>query len=268
MSSPITPRTVLEALLPFDGDASLTEIYDTANLVGIPDQPLRLTIRRLIATGDVTQAGRGRAGTLTLTPNGRHRLERDRSSLALAFAQDAGRAPWDQRWRLIAVTTPERERSVRDTLRRELTALGAATISTGLYATPHDLVAELPDTAAPYLSSATTDDLTLRGITDPRELAETLWPGQPTVAAYAVLEGALHRDAADRNSPPVARMLLLADALEQAIRHDPLLPPELRDSPWTPASVRAAWADRWGALSEQVEDPPYPGWTLAQPSTR
>lgn len=254
MSRPISPRTVLEAFLPFNGEAPLAEIYATANLAGIPDQTLRLAIRRLVASGDATQMGRGRAGTLTLTRNGRLRLERDRRSLSLAFAQDAGRAPWDGRWRLIAVSIPERERSLRDTLRRELTELGAAAISTSLYASPHDLAAEITDAAGRYVSTATTDDLNVAGTTDPKVIAETLWPSRGTIDAYATLDDSLDRDAADTSTPAVVRMLILADALELAIRHDPLLPPELRSAPWTPSNVRAAWAARWEALSEQASN--------------
>lgn len=261
MSPSIAPRTVIEAYLSPAGDASLADIYDTANLAGVGDQPVRLAIRRMIARGDVVQNGRGRAGTLELTESGRRQLERDRQSLALVAAQDAGEAPWDGRWRLIAVTTPERDRAVRDTLRRELQELGAVAMSTGLYVSPHDLVVELPDHVRPYLSSATTDDLDVRGITDPRAIAEALWPSRPTVAAYSVLDDALRRDDSDTGVAASVRMLLLADALENAVRDDPLLPRELRDDPWPPSASRAAWADRWDDLSEQGQSPLYRGWT-------
>lgn len=256
----IAPRTVIEAFLPLTGDAPLADIYDTANLVGLADQPVRLAIRRLVASGDVEQTGRGRAGTVSLTSIGRRRLERDRQSLALAFAQDAGDAPWDGHWRLIAVTIPERERAVRDTLRRELHELCAVAISTGLYMSPHDLVTELPDEVGPYLSTATTDDLSVRGTTNPRGIAETLWPSEPTITAYSTLDDALHRDTSDTGVPAVVRMLLLADALERAIREDPLLPLELRRAPWPPSNIRTAWAHRWDALSEQCHVPVYQGW--------
>ena len=260
MMRQIAPRTVIEAFLPLTGGAPLADIYDTANLVGLADQPVRLAIRRLVASGDVEQTGRGRAGTLNLTSTGRRRLERDRQSLALASAQDEGDAPWDGRWRLIAVTTPERERAVRDTLRRELHELGAVAISTGLYVSPHDLVTELPDEVWPYLSTGTTNDLGVRGTTNPREIAETLWPSQPTIAAYSTLDEALSRDTSDTDVPAVVRMLLLAESLEQAIREDPLLPLELRSAPWSPSKTRATWADRWDALSEQAQSPLYRGW--------
>lgn len=266
MTPQISPRTVIEALLPLTGVAPLAIIYDTANLAGLADQPVRLALRRLVASGDIEQTGRGRAGTIGLTRTGRRRLERDRQGLALAFAQDAGDAPWDGRWRLIAVTTPERERGVRDTLRRALHELGAVAVSTSLYVSPHDLVTELPDEVAPYLSIATTKDLNVRGTTGAQAIAEALWPGKPTVAAYSTLDDALRQDAADTDVPNVVRRLLLADALERAIREDPLLPLELRGTPWSPSNTRTAWAIRWRLLSEEGQSSLYRGWW--PPSTR
>lgn len=260
MTPQISPRTVVEAFLPPAGDVPLAVVYDAANLAGLADQPVRLAIRRLVASGDVEQTGRGRAGTLSLTSSGRRRLQRDRESLALASAQDAGDAPWDGHWRLMAVTTPERERAVRDTLRRALSELGAVAISTGLYVSPHDLVIELPGDARPYLSTATTRDLDVRGTTSPTAIAEALWPSEPTIDAYATLDEALHRDASDPGVPVVVRLLLLADALEVAIRDDPLLPLELRGAPWAPSQTRATWADRWETLSEESPSPVYRGW--------
>ncbi|MGP5259390.1 PaaX family transcriptional regulator [Brachybacterium paraconglomeratum] len=260
MTPLISPRTVIEAFLPPTGGARLADIYDIANLAGLEDQPVRLAIRRLVASGDAEQAGRGRAGTLSLTSSGRERLERDRRSLGLAFAQDAGEAPWDGHWRLMAVTTPERQRTVRDTLRRSLHDLGAVAISTGLYVSPHNLFTALPDGVEPYLSTATTVDLNVRGTTHPQAIAEALWPSEPTMTAYSALDEALHRDVTDSTAPAVVRMLYLADALELAIRDDPLLPLELRTEPWAPSRARAAWAHRWDMLSQETETPIYPGW--------
>ena len=258
MTPQISPRTVIEAFLPLTGPAPLADIYDTANLAGLADQPVRLTIRRMIASGDVEQTGRGRTGSLSLTGAGRRRLERDRRSLALAFAQDAGDAPWDGRWRLIAVTIPERERATRDMLRRGLYELGAVAIATGLYVSPHDLAAELTDEVRPHLSTATTGQLDATA--NWRRIAEELWPSKPTIAGYLVLDETLRRDAEDTGVPAVVRMLLIADALELAVRADPLLPLELREGPWSPSTVRTTWAGRWHALSEQGQSPLYQGW--------
>ncbi|ACU38136.1 PaaX family transcriptional regulator [Actinosynnema mirum] len=253
MDERITPRTVVEALLPDEGAVDLALVYDTANAVGVADQPLRLTLRRMASAGELEQSGRGRAGRVRLTDQGRERLRRDRVGLALAFAQDAGEAPWDGRWWLAAISTPERERAVRDALRRDLLAAGAAPISTGLYAGPHDLTDVVDPEARAHLVTASATGLDLRGVHDPVEITEALWPAEPIDRAYDAVEEAL----ADDEGTPLVRRLRLAAALEAAMREDPLIPPELRARPWRPALVRGEWLERWRGLADA---PVYRGW--------
>lgn len=251
---------MLEALLPAEGSAPLALVYETANLAGLEDQPLRLAIRRACAAGDVQQRGRGRAGNVELTAAGRARLARDRVGLALALAQDAGQAPWDGRWHLVALTVPERDRAIRDGLRRELLASGAAPVATSLYVSPHDLSDVLPAAARGATATAVATHLDVRGTTEPRALAEQLWPAAPVVAAYDAVTRALADD--ERGGAPVpVRQLRLADALERAMRDDPLIPVELRAAPWAPSRARRAWAQRWQALRALPGGAHlYPGW--------
>lgn len=260
MAAQITPRTLVEAFLPLVDEVSLAEVYDAANLAGLDDQPVRLAIRRLIAAGDAVQRGRGRAGELRLTDEGRGRLQRDRQSLALAFAQDAGEAAWDGRWHLVAVSAPESDRRIRDGLRRELIGLGAVAVSTGLYVGPHDLREVLPAEIAPYITTAATSDLSVQGVRDPLVIAETLWPQAPIIDAYAHLDETLQRDAGDETLPNVVAQLVLAEALERAMRHDPLVPLELRSRPWHPSGVRDEWLRRWEALDDDSGATIYAGW--------
>ncbi|MEU8238235.1 PaaX family transcriptional regulator [Actinoplanes missouriensis] len=251
------PRTVIEAFLPFAGDVELGLVYDAGNAAGIEDQPLRLAIRRMIAAGEVTQDGRGRRGRLTLTGNGRQRLTRDRLGLRLAFAQDRGEAPWDGTWQLLAVSVPESERAVRDALRRELTDAGAAAVSTGLYVSPHDLT-EM--TEGGNLVRAVATSLDIRGVTSPPEIAELLWPAAPIVDGYRAVERAL-AGSDDDDLPVVTRQIQLADALERAMRDDPLIPPELRAADWAPARIRRRWLDAWTGLAARLpEEVVYRGW--------
>jgi phenylacetic acid degradation operon negative regulatory protein len=258
------PRTVIEAFLPAQGEAPLDLVYDTANAAGLDDQPVRLTIRRMHAAGEITQTGRGRRGTIGLTDTGRERLDRDRLGLRLAIAQDHGRAPWDGTWRLLAVSVPEADRALRDALRRTLVEAGAAAVSTSLYVSPHDLTGMLGPAARGSLVRATATSLDVRGLTDPRAVAASLWPAAPIIDAYAALERAVaETDPApgDGVMPLLVRQIRLADALERAMRDDPLVPLELRDVPWPPSPIRRAWYDRWNTLVGRLpEEILYRGW--------
>lgn len=263
MTLRISPRTVVEALLPFDGDVPLDLVFDTANQVGITDQPLRLAVRRLVAAGDVIQVGRGRSGTLQPTAQGRQHLSLDRQALALAWAQDSGKARWDRRWRLISASIPEQQRSIRDTVRRRLTGLGAIAISTGLYVSPHDLRHALPREAEPWLVTATTEDLVFHGQADPTEMAETLWPAGPTVNTYRVLDAALREKLEDTGLPDTAKRLYIAQAYEDAMRDDPLLPTDLRRGIWEPTEIRQGWAQMWVTTATGEAQRIYDGWTTS-----
>lgn len=252
---PITPRTIVEAFLPMDGAVGLDLLYDTANAAGLTDQPLRLCLRRMAAAGEIVQTGRGRRGSISPTDLGRTRLRQDRLALTLALAQDQSLAPWDQRWHLLAVSVPESERSTRDLIRRTLVDAGAAAVSTGLFLSPHDLAAMLDDEQRAHLVQATALDVDVRGETDPVTLAEMLWPADEVIAGYGVLEETLSRDslldATDTEAVLVAQ-LVLAEALERALRPDPLIPPELRAGPWLPTRIRQEWLCTWEALAQRL----------------
>ncbi len=262
MSSRIAGRTIVEAFLPMRGKAPLARVYDTADLLGTGDQPVRLAIRRMQAAGELTQIGRGRSGTLELTDTGRERIDRDRSALALAFKQDAEKESWGGSWNLYAIGAPERERAARDSLRRTLLASGAASLATGTFLSPHDLRPLLDPAMGRYVISATARDLNIRGVTDPRTIAEELWPAEPIDSAYDVIATAIRQD--DPTAHADVRRILLADALESALRDDPLIPLDLRRSPWRPTMLRRTWLACWNDIAPSAA---YSAWnTVTAPA--
>ncbi|MBO1902193.1 PaaX family transcriptional regulator [Leucobacter weissii] len=260
----IAPRTIVEALLPAEGPVALALIHDTANAAGVEDQPLRLCVRRMAAAGEILRIGRGRGGSIALTEAGRARLRADRRALALALAQDRGLALWDGRWRLLAASAPEAERGARDLIRRTLLGAGAAAVSTGLFVSPHDLGGLLDAEHEARLVRATATEIEVGGESDPLRLVETLWPRKATVAGYAQLERMLEERAPAHGARPediLVAQLRLAEALERALRPDPLIPPELRGDGWAPARVRREWRRRWATLTRRLPDELlYRGW--------
>ena len=258
MTVSISPRTLVEAFLPLTGTAPLGLIYDTANEIGLADQPVRLAVRRLISAGDIEQTGRGRGGALRLTPLGRTRLGNDRLGFQLAAAQDHGEAPWDGRWRLYSFSAPEDHRALRDRFRRTITQSGAVAISTGLYLSPHTLHSFFDPSDAQWLVEAEAQSVTVRGIGEPEAIAEALWPAKPIVAEYSHVAESCGRAMAD--AAPLLRQLWLAEAFERAMRSDPLLPPELRSQPWTPSTIRQEWRTLWHRASGESGVRLFDGW--------
>lgn len=269
MTPKVSPRTVIEALLPAAGAVALSVVYDTANLAGIADQPLRLALRRAIGAGQITQTGRGRSGQISLTAEGHLALERDRQALRLLSAQDAGVAPWNGEWHLYSLSAPERERAVRDAFRREMRSLGAVTCATGLYVTPHDLDELLSPATEPYVVAATAHMFVVRGLRDPRAIAAELWPAADTMPAYVTLAQEVELLRQEPNL--TLRRLYLADALERAVREDPLIPAELRTEAWSPVEIRRAWRECWNAAGDAASDAGpelFAGWDLDDPAAQ
>lgn len=261
----VTTRFVVESLVRADGTAALAEIYDTGNALGIPDQPLRLTVRRLIAAGRFVQEGRGRAGILRLAGAAAVTERHDAAFLRFAYRRDAGLEPWDGIWRLVVFTVPESDRSGRDMVRRTLLRLGGAALHPGVYVSPNAweevIAAELAGSGAFGDSwTATTPDLRHAGEHRPPALAARLWPLEEIAGRYEPLARLAARPVPHATAGHDGRVevlrhgLELAAAFDAALAPDPLLPPELLPADWPPVAARAAFRSAWPAL-RQVAGP-------------
>lgn len=255
----VSARTIVEGSFDSAGIAQLDTVYDVGLALSVPEQTIRLALRRMQAAGELVQVGRGRAGRIERSPDALRRTIRDAAMLDFAFAQDGGALAWDGLWHLYAFSVPETARADRDALRNALILLGTASVAPGMYVSPHDIGADIDDphaadAAARWLVSATTSDLTLPGCSSPAEIAERLWPSAPTLAAYEPLARLLStgptRGATDEISV-TAHALQLAEGLKQGLTADPLLPNELRSAPWPPQQVRQEFLETWQALERR-----------------
>lgn len=258
----VSPRAVVEHCFDADGTAALSTVYDVAAALGVDDQPVRLAVRRLAAAGTVVQVGRGRAGSLHLTPAARLHGALDLEYWAFAQRQDDGLEPWDGRWRLIGFSVPESRRADRDALRTTLAHLGAAALAPGLFVSPHDLVealdAELPGRRVVTDLTTATATSVLHGGRDLRHQVDVLWPLDTVRAGYERLEREVAAWRARLDGPraatgedavlETAARIALHSALDRALVPDPLLPPELLPAPWPGARARAAFSTLWASL--------------------
>jgi phenylacetic acid degradation operon negative regulatory protein len=155
---------------------------------------------------------------------------------------------------VVAFAVPETQRSARDAFRDRLRVLGGAAITNGLYVSPHrwdkDVAAEAERLGlGPTVTQASTDDLDVGGVHDPRALARRLWPlddlaarYQAFVDTYAGVPDALDRMRARRER--LSDAVFLPGALSVTVEFtsifedDPLLPPELLPRPWPGRAAR------------------------------
>nr|WP_054811354.1 PaaX family transcriptional regulator C-terminal domain-containing protein [Nocardia arizonensis] len=240
-----------------DTTIAADELYDVANALGMTDQQVRLCIKRLITEGRFTQEGRGRKAVLRATESTRDSIGPDREFVRYMYAQDRGQVSWDGRWHLVAFAVPESARHARDAMRDAILRLGGAPIQGGLYVCANPWEDRI-DTAASQLAvsdhvtTLTTTDLKIGTISEPRQLAEQLWPIERIAEGHRRLLAAAERFSADLRAASRTQRLTIAVALAteftRAVEPDPLLPPQLLPQPWIGAAARAAVAACWAEL--------------------
>lgn len=258
---PIPTRVLVLGMAHEDGTIRADELYPVAEACGQTPEQVRSCLRRLVSDGLFTRSGSGRHAVYTATERGAAELGGHLERTRLAYAQDAAGRGWDRRWRLAAFAVPESRRSARDGLRDRLLALGGAAIQGGLYVSPHpwedDVRAEAKRLGLDeHLTLASTDELEVGGVRDPRQLAATLWPLDQVAARYErfiadhrkVIED-LEGLRARRERLPDATFLPLAVAAgvayDDCSSRDPYLPPELLPRPWPGRRARELVVRSW-----------------------
>jgi phenylacetic acid degradation operon negative regulatory protein len=258
---PIPTRVLVLGMAHEDGTIRAEELYPVAEACGQTPEQVRSCLRRLVSDGLFTRTGSGRHAVYSATDQGAAEMGGHRQRTRLAYAQDAAGRGWDRRWRLAAFAVPEARRSARDGLRDRLLGLGGAAIQGGLYVSPHpweeDVRAEAKRLGLDqHLTLASTDELEVGGVRDPRQLAATLWPLDEVAGRYERfiadhqkviedLEGLRSR----RERLPDATFLPLAlaagAAYDDCSSRDPYLPPELLPRPWPGRRARELVVRSW-----------------------
>ncbi|OAT69810.1 repressor [Mycobacteroides immunogenum] len=265
LNSGISTRSLVESMIRQDATIATGELYDVANILGMSDQQVRLCIKRLVAEGRFTQEGRGRKAILRATGTTRNTLEPDLEFVRYMYEQDRGLAGWDGRWHLVGFAIPESARATRDAMREEVMRLGAAPIQGGLYVCANAWEPRIGAAAqrlgvAEHVTTFTTTDLTLGGVSGARELAERLWPIDTIAERHrrllAVAEGVLLALRTASRTELLTLAITLAAEFTGAVEPDPLLPPQLLPQPWIGAAARAAVATCWAELAKTEADQP------------
>lgn len=237
-----------------DGTIGAADLYDVAAACGQTSEQVRSCLRRLVSEGLLGREGSGRTASYRMTELGQ-RIRRDTAQRhRLAYHQDRKGRGWDGTWHLVAFAIPEDRRTARDRLRDRLLESGGAAVGNGLYVSPHPWGDDVRATAATLdvtdcLSLAGTTDLEIAGVSDPRELARSLWPIDELAASYqrfvddhepalAWLRALHERHGRISDADLLPGALRTVVAFQDVFRRDPLLPPELLIRPWPGRAAR------------------------------
>ncbi|MFJ9692445.1 PaaX family transcriptional regulator C-terminal domain-containing protein [Kitasatospora sp. NPDC101183] len=255
----IPTRVLVDALVRADDTVDCGELYAVAGRLGMSDQQVRLTIKRLTADGRFVQEGRGRRAVLRSTSTARRSFEPDVEHLTLMYSQDAGLAPWDGLWHLVGFAVPERDRLARASLREALLRLGGAPVQAGLYVSPHPWERDVRREAGAlelldHLTFLTTRDLRTGYVDHPLNLARHWWPLKEVAEGYERLADLATDRLAQLAEGGLGETELLTVAIElaaaftEATEPDPLLPPELLPPSWPGVHARDLVARCWSLL--------------------
>jgi phenylacetic acid degradation operon negative regulatory protein len=270
----IPTRTLVLGMAHADGTILAREVYPVAEACTLSPEQVRSCLRRLVGEGLFTRDGEGRDATFAATDAGVRVLEGMVERTRLAYAQDAAGRGWDRRWRLVAFAIPETKRAARDAFRDQLLALGGAAVQNGLYVSAHPWDDDVIATAArldvtDHVTLASTDDLEVGGVRDPRALAEALWDlttiadrYQEFIDVYSGIPEDLERMRRDKQRLTEADFLpgalYIGLRFQECFNEDPLLPPELLPRPWPGREARDLLlrSRRLGVLVREAHDRP------------
>jgi len=235
---------------PFPSAALVTLLAD----FGVSDVSARAALSRMQKHGLLVSSRSGRNTAYVVSPRavtvllgGLQRFQE--------FGQDAG--PWDGLWRLVALTTPENQRSLRDAVRGRLRWLGFAALNDGVWVSPHDrhdaALAALDELGISNATLLTARVAVTRAHTkDPRDA----WDLTELAQEYRefIRESQAMRASVARAEFTPAEALVertrLGDRWLDFARSDPDLPTELLPADWPRAQARVEFHATHRALGQ------------------
>jgi phenylacetic acid degradation operon negative regulatory protein len=237
-----------------DGRLLAADLMPVAELCGLGSEQVRSCLRRLVDEAVFVRSGTGRSAEYTTTPLGQALFDAAMERRQLAYDQDARGGGWDRRWHLVSFGVPEKRRKARASFRDWMLRQGAAPLQSGLYVSPHPWEQAVQAEASAlgvteHIVTNSTEDLTVGGVDDPREIAAGLWPLDEIadryngfIEEYADVPTNLEKMRAD--GPRLTDAQFVAGALAMVVRYqscqdaDPLLPPELLPRDWPGKEAR------------------------------
>ncbi len=218
---------------------------------GVSAPAVRQAVSRMSRQGWLAARRQGGRAYYLVTARGRRRIDELSPRIYGPVIE------WDGGWRLLTYAIGERHRKRREQLRKELAALGWATLSPSTWISPSDTLAAAWEAAR---STLTLDAVHLfsseyRGPLSDRELLERCWDVPQIASAY--------REFIDRYAPNLRRERERGDLTDEAalverlwLVHDyrkfayldPGLPSELLPAHWPGTAAAALFREYYATL--------------------
>jgi phenylacetic acid degradation operon negative regulatory protein len=218
---------------------------------GVSAPAVRQAVSRMSRQGWLAARRQGNRACYVVTARGRRRIEELSPRIYGPVIE------WDGRWRLLTYAIGERHRKRREHLRKELAALGWATLSPSTWISPSDTLAAAREAARSTLTLETVHLFSseYRGPLSDRELLERCWNVPQIASAYSQFIARYgprlqrERDRGDLTDEAalVERLWLVHDYRKFAYL-DPGLPSELLPAHWPGTAAAALFREYYATI--------------------
>jgi len=193
---------------------------------GYKGSALHMQIYRLLRTGCLAKEIVKGEPVLTITRGGKQKLS---SRFSFFKMRDEG---WDQHWRLVIFDISEKEKFLREKLRRKLLELGFGMWQKSIYLSPFDLAEDMKEflEAERLLGKAHVFIAKHHLLGDARQLADQVWKLEEYNFAY--------KDILDKLAVKKIKPESLYQEYLEILRNDPCLPKELLPEDWQGENTR------------------------------
>lgn len=226
--------------------------------LGFTAPAVRAAVSRMARQGWLMPIRAGRASYYALSPRGQERIEEAAQRIFKLHPER-----WDGLWRLLIVRSVAPDPARRADLRRELTWMGFAPLSRGVYGSPNDLLDRTAALAERYGLGGQVEAFTAQhnGPSKDAALAARSWDLEALDAAYARfveewrprLEARRAATAEGADLPEATAFgekTLLVHAFRKFLFVDPGLPQELLPARWGGLDARAVFSGYYHVLAE------------------
>ena len=238
-------------LLAWDGSLWIGALIRLMSSFGISAPAVRQAVSRMSRQGWLTARRQGNRAFYAVTERGRRRIKELEPRIYGPVIE------WDGRWRLLGYAIGEEHRQRRERLRKELGALGWATLSPSTWISPSDTLTAAREAARATLTLDAVHLFTseYQGPLSDRELLERCWDVPAIASAYRQfieryaprLERERERAELSDEGALVERLWLVHDYRKFAYL-DPGLPSELLPAHWPGTAAAALFREHYAAI--------------------
>lgn len=223
---------------------------------GISSQAVRQAVSRMSRQGWLVTRREGNRACYAVTPRGRRRIEELSPRIYGPVIE------WDGRWRVISYAIGEAHRRRREHLRKELSALGWAPLSSSTWISPSDTLDAVAEAGRATGTLETIHLFTAQysGPCSDRELLERCWNVAQIAAEYGDFiaryrprfERELAHGELGDEAALVERLWLVHD-YRRFTYLDPGLPSELLPAHWPGTAAAALFREYYAAIERKSQ---------------